>query len=126
MSDTYKDLDALVPTDRTVKLGGVVYTVPGDLPLEIYIRVNKASELEGVDEQAALDQMVGAMVDLFAWLYSDKPEESRIREDVGKVLKSRGVRFNTTLLQHVYRDDLEDESASDEDESGPTNPATRN
>lgn len=119
MSDTFKDLDALVPTDREVKLGGVRYTVPGDLPLEIYIRVNKASALEDDDEQGALDLMVDAMVDLFCWLYKDKPEEPGIREKVAGVLRSRGVRFNTRLLQNVYAEDLAEDKPA-EDESGPT------
>lgn len=115
MSDTYKDLDALVPTDKDVRLGGIRYTLPGDLPLEIYIRVNKASELEEESEQDALDHMVNAMVDLFAWLYQTKPEEDRIREDVGKTLRSRGIRFNTTLLQNIYGQDLEDPKVEDGD-----------
>lgn len=119
MSDTYKDLDALVPTDKDVKLGGIKYTLPGDLPLEIYIRINKASELEEESEQDALDHMVNAMVDLFAWLYADKPEEDRIREEVGKTLKSRGIKFNTTLLQHIYGQDLE-EPVESSDEVPPT------
>lgn len=121
MSDTYKDLDALVPEDVRVKLGGIQYTLPGDLPLEIYIRVNKASELESEDEEAAVEQVVGAMVDLFAWEYKETPEESRIRTDVQKTLKSRGIRFNTRLLQSIYGSDINDvESAADE-AVGPTN-----
>jgi hypothetical protein len=121
MSDAYKDLDALVPDDTHVKLGGVQYTLPGDLPLEIYVRVNKASELEAEDEEAAVSQVVSAMVDLFAWLYQDKPEESRIRTDVEKTLRSRGIRFNTRLLQNIYGNDINDAEVSAEVAAGPTN-----
>lgn len=123
MTEAYKDLDALVPEDVNVKLGGVQYTLPGDLPLEIYVRVNKASELEQEDEEGAVDQVVSAMVDLFAWMYQDKPEETRIRADVKKVLRSRGIRFNTGLLQNIYKQDIQD--AEDEAEK-PTNSATKN
>jgi hypothetical protein len=120
MSQTAKDLDALVPDDFDVKLGGIIYKLPGDLPLEIYIRINKASEQEDTDEQAALDGVVAAMVDLFAWRYQDKPEETRIREAVSTALKSRGVRFNTTLLQNIYGRDIE-AAVEATDEAGPTN-----
>lgn len=121
MSDNYKDLDALVPEDVQVKLGGVQYTLPGDLPLEIYVRVNKASELEADDEEAAVDQVVSAMVDLFAWLYQSKPEESRIREEVRKTLRGRGIRFNTRLLQNIYGASVEQAEVAVEETSGPTN-----
>lgn len=120
MTDTFKDLDALVPTDTIVKLGGVKYDLPGDLPLEIYIRINKASDLEKDDEQAALDVMVDAMVDLFTWLYRDKPEADRIRKDVSSVLRSRGVRFNTRLIQNIYGEDIEEVTGEVVEEGGPT------
>lgn len=120
MTDTYKDLDALVPTDKEVKLGGVKYTLPGDLPLEVYVRVNKAASLEGESEQEALDQMVEAMVDLFSWLYRDKPEATRIRKEVKDTLKSRGIRFNTSLIKHIYGEDVDGE-VDVEPSSGPTN-----
>ncbi len=119
MGQIAKDLDALVPDDLAVKLGGVTYTLPGDLPLEIYIRINKASDQEDEDEQAALDGVVSAMVDLFSWLYQGKPEEARIREEVGKTLKSRGVRFNTTLLQNIYGRDIE-AAVETTESAGPT------
>lgn len=104
-SDNYKDLDALVPDEVTVKLGGVEYVLPGDLPLEVYLRVNKASELEDEDEQAAIAGVLRAMTDLFSWNYRGKPEYDSIRAKVEGVLSTRGVRFNTTLLQNIYGDD---------------------
>jgi hypothetical protein len=119
MSDTFKDLDALVPDDLEVKLGGVRYTIPGDLPLEIYIRINKASDMEVDDEESALSAVNKAMVDLFAWLYQGKPEEARIREDVTKVLSSRGLRWNTRLIQSIYGKDI-DETETVVEEAGPT------
>lgn len=120
MSENYKDLDALVPDDVSVKLGGTVYTLPGDMPLEIYVRVNKASELEDDNEQAALDGVVNAMVDLFSWLYQGKPEENRVREDVRRTLKGRGIRFNTSLLQNIYGKDIEATEEAVDEAAGPT------
>lgn len=102
MTDSYKDLDALVPTDKKVQLGGVMYTLPGDLPLEIYLRVNKASELEKEDEAQALAEAVGALVDLFSYYHIGKPEYENVRTAVESVLRKRGIKFNTELLQNVY------------------------
>lgn len=98
----YKDLDALVPDEVTVKLGGTEYVLPGDIPLEIYLRVNKAGELEEEDEQKALEGVVSAMVDLFAYKYQSKPEYDAVRDRVKNVLWNRGIRFNTSLLQNIY------------------------
>lgn len=103
-----KDLDALVPEDLDAKLGGVTYTLPGDLPLEIYLRMNKAGELEDDDEKGALDIVVDAMCALFSWRYQGKPEENVVKAEVEKTLRSRGVKFNLTLLKELYGDIEED------------------
>lgn len=112
-----KDLDALVPEDLSVILGGITYTLPGDLPLEIYLRMNKAGELEDEDETGALDLVVTAMSDLFAWRYKDKPEGDSIRRKVEGVMRSRGVKFNLTMLRELYGD-VSDEDAKDEEGEG--------
>lgn len=106
----YKDLDALVPEEVTARLGGKDYTLPGDLPLDIYLRINNAGALEDDDEQAALDGVVNAMVDLFSYNYQTKPEYEAIRQQVDGVLRKRGVRFNTRLLQAIYGEDKEPET----------------
>ena len=111
MSDTYVDLDALVPSDKEVRLGGQTYSLPGDLPLEIFVKVNKASELEEDDEAAALNEMLAAMAELFAWKYKDKPEYDSVKSRAIKVLEGRGIRFNTRLLENIYKEaDPKDES----------------
>lgn len=115
MSNDYVDLDALVPSDKDVKLGGTTYSLPGDLPLEVFIRVNKASELEEDDESKALDEMVDAMGDLFAWKYKGKPEHESVRQTAIAVLRSRGIRFNTSLLKEIYKEPKVDET---KDEAG--------
>lgn len=119
-SSNYKDLDALVPDEVTVKLGGTEYILPGDLPLEVYLRVNKASELEEEDEQAALNGVVSAMVDLFAYNYKSKPEYEAIRTKVENTLRNRGVRFNTRLLQNIYGEDIAPEDAEGDAAANPT------
>lgn len=114
-----KDLDALVPEDLEVKLGGINYTLPGDLPLEIYLRMNKAGEMEDEDETAALDLVVGAMSDLFSWRYKDKPEGDGISRKVEGVLRSRGVKFNLTLLRELYGNVSEEEPQEEGDVENP-------
>lgn len=113
MSDSIKDLDALVPSNKRVQLGGVQYTLPGDLPLEIYLRVNKAGALEDIDEQQALDEMIDAMVDLFAFYHKDKPTETETRNRVSAELRRRGIRFNTMLLQNIYGEATAEQEADD-------------
>lgn len=108
MTDTYKDLDALVPDEKKVVLGGQKYTLPGDLPLEVYVRVQKASALEDDgDEQGALEQMVGALTDLFIENIKGQVVEAAAREHVQDTLRSRGIRFVTTLLRNIYGEEEE-------------------
>lgn len=111
MSDTFVDLDALVPSDKEVRLGGQTYTLPGDLPLEIFVKVNRASELEEEDEAGAMNAMLDAMSDLFAWKYKGKPEHDGVKQKAHEILTGRGIRFNSRLLEAVYREDTpKDES----------------
>lgn len=119
-NSNYKDLDALVPDEVTVRLGGTEYVLPGDIPLEIYLRVNKAGELEEEDEQKALEGVVTAMVDLFAYKYQSKPEYDAVRERVRSVLWNRGIKFNTSLLQNVYGSLSDSEDPVTATEANPT------
>lgn len=127
MNNSYRDLDALVPTEKTVKLGGVEYKLPGDLPLEIYLRMNKAGTLENEDDQAALDELVGASVDLFAHLKKSDPAVDDLRSNVEKVLRARGVKFLFELVNNVYKEDVRTPPGEGDEQSGPPeNPAMKN
>ena len=93
------DLDALVPDPRQVKLGGVVYELPGDMPLEIFLRVNKAAQAEADDGEGAMVSMIGALVDLFGW------ENAAVDKDaISSVINRRGVRAVMSMLQDIYSD----------------------
>lgn len=35
------DLDLLAPPPKQVRIGGEVYTLPGDIPVELYLRINQ-------------------------------------------------------------------------------------
>lgn len=119
MSNSYRDLDALVPTDKTVKLGGIEYTLPGDLPLEIYLRMNKASSLEDDDDQAALDELVGASVALFTHTVSSEQEGNERAEIVEKVLRARGVKFLFEMVSNIYKEDVRTPPGEEDEESAP-------
>lgn len=118
MSTNYRDLDALVPTDKTVKLGGVEYTLPGDLPLEIYLRMNKAGALEDEDDKAALDELVGATVSLFTHMYNDDVAAQNAAT-VEKVLRSRGVKFLFEMVSNVYKEDVRTPPGEGDEQSSP-------
>lgn len=108
MSDDIKDLDALVPSDKKVSLGGRLYTVPGDIPMEVFVRVNKAGLLEDEDEAAAIQEMVGALVDLFSWNAIGKPSEDDTRASVEKTLRRLGVGTISKMLHAIYSEPIEE------------------
>lgn len=105
-NNNYRDLDALVPTDKTVKLGGVEYKLPGDLPLETYLRMNKAGSLEDTDDKAALDELVGASVGLFTHFITNEQEKNEVAATVDKVIRARGVKFLFEMVNNVYKEDV--------------------
>lgn len=124
MSDDIKDLDALVPSDKRVSLGGRVYTVPGDIPMEVFVRVNKAGLLEDENEAGAVEEMVGALIDLFTWNSKGKPEETVNRKEIEAALRRMGVKTISRILRAVYS---EEETTVDEPsppvEAGMTTPS---
>jgi hypothetical protein len=99
MSDSIVDLDALVPTDKKVLLGGRQYVVPGDIPMEVFVKVNKAGMLEDADESAAIEVMVDALTDLFTVKSEGLPNYEVLRDEVFGILRQRGVRTISRMLQ---------------------------
>jgi hypothetical protein len=117
MTDSFKDLDALVPTDKQVRFGGITYSLPGDIPLEIFVRVNKAQALEEEDRDSeAMEELVSALTDLFSAKSAGRPEYDSVRNTVEQVLRSRGVQFLTSLIQNIYSSD--DPEPVEGDEAG--------
>lgn len=125
MTDTsITDLDTLVPADKKVLLKGRTYVLPGDMPLEIYLRVNRASQMQdaGADAEELLRDMVAALVDLFCWTLPKDDGESR--EHIKGVLMGLGLRTVTQLLGRIYPVDEEGDGAVDADAEVPTPTAT--
>lgn len=101
MSQEIVDLDVLVPADKRVAFRGQTFTVPGDLPLVTYLKVNKiAGEQEdGATEVQLLEGMVEALVEVFAWkLPEDDEKREWLRVEIGKL----GVDTITQMLGKIY------------------------
>lgn len=121
MSDDIKDLDALVPSDKKVSLGGRIYVVPGDIPMEVFVRVNKAGMLEDTDEAAAVEEMVGALTMLLSWNTVGKPHEDSTKEEVEAALRRLGIGTISKILRTIYS---EPEPTPEADDSPPVEAGT--
>lgn len=75
------DLDAALPPDKQVKLAGTVYKLPGDLPVELYLRVQRAAQAIGTPE--AGEEVVEEMVDILERLFRTRYPEWQLPSDVG-------------------------------------------
>lgn len=61
------DLDALAPTPKQVRIGGVIYALPGDMPLELFIKVNAFDQRlkAGEDEGQVVEELYDEVLALF-------------------------------------------------------------
>jgi hypothetical protein len=98
------DLDALVAATKRVKLGGKVYDVPGDIPMDVYIKVNLAGqkEIDGAEEDA-LKLLIDALVDLVSWNAPDAYRQN-VRDEVGEAVRRFGVGAITSAIRVIYKD----------------------
>lgn len=105
---TIVDLDALVPADKRIAFRGKTFTVPGDLPLVTYLKLNRmAGEQEdGVTESALLDNMIEALVQLFAWKL---PEDHPDRLWLDGEFRGLGLETVTNMIATIYPADTEPE-----------------
>lgn len=102
MSDNIVDLDALVPADKRIAFQGKTYTVPGDLPLVTYLKLNRmAAEQEGEDvtEATLMDSMIEALVQLFAWKLSDDDPQ---RAELDTAFRGLGIDTITNMIGKIY------------------------
>lgn len=108
---TITDLDALVPSDKTVKFGGREYTVPGDMPLETYLRVQKVNQLQeaNADQEVILNEMVSAVRDLLCWNIPDHITD--VPASVDAQIRRLGLGTVVNLLGTIYTDDEDDAEA---------------
>ncbi len=120
------DLDSLVPEDKTVTLAGVTYMVPGDMPMETYLRVNAAAngQESGASEIELMQMMKRSVMDLLLWRVDMSNEEGQnVAVALEKTLMHLGVRTVTSVLGAIYADD-DDEAEPVEDPTPSTPPET--
>lgn len=69
------DLDEVVPDGPRVKLGGVVYELPPDLPVELYLWLLKANdgdpEVINMPEREQTERLYGEVLELFRYKQPD-------------------------------------------------------
>lgn len=125
MPDLITDLDVLVPPDRKVMLGGRVYTLPGDMPLETYLKVNLMAQQqeEGVTEEVLVNHMVDALVDLFVRLMPEGDTRTEAEGTLRKRFLSMGLRTVTTLLNKIYEEEEVDGDPVEADNVDPSPPS---
>jgi hypothetical protein len=105
---TVTDLDDLIPDDKQVKLGGKVYTLPGDLPMEVWLKLGKLeqeSDKDDADNEKVLGMMVELLVELFTGYSSDGRPEAEVtaeKEALAKLLRKLGVATLPNILKQVY------------------------
>lgn len=111
-----EDLDVLVPVAKQVRLGGQVYTLPADMPMEIFLRVNLAGRVKDADgepdQMEQIKQLTSCLVDLFTYELPPDADADAAKQVVHDVLMARGVRYVFELLKNIYK---MDEAESDED-----------
>lgn len=61
------DLDALAPAPKRVKLAGKVWRLPGDMPMDLFMRMQTYGPrlLDGADESELLAELQGELLALF-------------------------------------------------------------
>lgn len=102
------DLDILVPEPKRIKLGGVEYRVPADLPMEIFLRINQAASYkneDGTDDQVKqLNSLLDSLTDLVLWETETTDEDvvKAVQETVQTTLRRRGVRYCFGLVNAIY------------------------
>ena len=107
MSTQIVDLDALLGDDKRVKLGGKTYTLPADLPVELYLKINRAAK-EGMDDALMVETLYDEVLDLFRY---KAPDLDALPLSMNQLVGAIGA---------IYGDKPDDESEED-----PTTPKTR-
>jgi hypothetical protein len=87
------DLDELASEPKRVRLAGRVYTLPGDLPVELWLRLQRQAQEEGQSDGEALRFLYEQILELFRF------GDPKIKE------LPLGMAQLITLIAKVYGDD---------------------
>ncbi len=99
------DLDEVIPEDTTVKLGGVLYKLPGDIPTPDFLAISRAHARLTEPQETAEDMILAA-----EGLYERILELFQVRNpDVEKV--PLGLQQAISLVYELYRVDQPAEEA---------------
>lgn len=117
MSDI-TDLDVLVPPARKVLLKGKTYTLPGDMPLETYLKVNLLGDRQsdGVQVSDLVTEMVSALVDLFT---REPQTPAPDVEELRRIFLGLGFETVTQFLGKIYPIDDAGDGVVDAAAAGP-------
>ena len=100
------NLDELLPEEKQVTIQGKTYRLPGDLPVELYLRINNAAKQKDLTESETIELLYGELLELFR--YGD-PKLTRLPLGVGQLVQ---------VIPAIY-------GAQDDDEGEAERPTTR-
>jgi len=67
------DLDELLGDDKKVKVGGTIYTLPPDLPVELYFKINRFAGTDATDVEM-IETLYAEVLQLFRYKNPDLNE----------------------------------------------------
>lgn len=62
---TITDLDAIAGPDKQVQVGGVVYKLPADCPIDLYLKLKHYGAQEELDDETVVEDLYGELLSLF-------------------------------------------------------------
>lgn len=114
----------MVPDPKQVKFGGVLYHLPADMPMEIFLRINKSAAVRDEngepDQVRQIDLLADTIADLFLWEQEGQLANDELAEhkaNVRQTLMRRGTKYGFSLIREIYRADDEADEARAEGES---------
>lgn len=118
-----KNLDALVSPARPVTLGGETFVLPGDMPLEIHLRVQQG--LTDDDDLRGANTLRDAIHHLFSWNPNLEGPDPEAYARAVPVLRSLGLRSLLALVNGAYGDEEDEIEEIEEDlAASPLEPET--
>lgn len=85
------DLDAILPEDKKVKLGGKVYTLPPDLPAEVFLKMTSLAE-SGASESEITAAMYDELLELFRY---KQPDLEKLPISLSQIVNAVGLIYST-------------------------------
>lgn len=109
------DLDELIAAPKRVSIQGVTYTLPGELPVPLYLKLKSTEEpvADGDEENDRVEELNGLLLELFR-VHQPDLEELPL-----------GLTQMFTVIPRVYGAANILEEEDDEGDANPNLPATR-